>query len=152
MQDQDFLVLLERSRQVEEAILNRYKETYPKAKRAEPGKKEYDIFCPAVGNVEIKEDKMALDTGCFAFEFEDAKGDKSGIAVTTAGEFVVVDRELVTTLKTVSLLFMIKECPDRRIIQMGYTTKEGKRAKGYLVPRNYVIHSPYSRTEKRWFK
>jgi len=150
MRDKDFLTMLERSRQVKKEILAWYQQEYPKARLV--NRKGYAIFCPAVGNVEIKEDRIAAESGAYVFEFEDAQGKPSGLAQTTAGEAVIVDKEYVLKLKTVSLLFLIKECEGRRIIQMGFTTKDGKRAKGYLIPRHYLLNSAYVEKAKRWFR
>jgi hypothetical protein len=152
MNDDDFAVLIKRSRQVEQEIMKWYqKNVDPKTRLANPSTKEYDLVCPEVGNVEIKEDFIATRSDQYALEYEDANGKPSGIACTTAGEFIIVDKEYVLRIATISLLFLVKECPDRRIIQMGYTTKEGKRAIGYLIPRNYLIHSPYVECLERWF-
>jgi hypothetical protein len=152
MKDEEFEILLKRSRQIEQKILEWYRKNIdPKTKLSNPKCKEYDLICPKVNNVEIKEDNLAYRTGNYVFEYQDQAEKPSGIAATTAGEYVLVDKEFVCFIKTISLLFLIKECTDRRIIQMGYTTKESKRAVGYLIPRNYIINSPYVKVIKRWF-
>ena len=150
MRDEDFLVMLDRARQVKKEILAWYQQTHPKSRLVR--EKDYDLYCPAVGNVRVKEDRIACESGAYSFEFEDVDGKPSGIAQTIAGEFVLVDKEYVIKIKTVSLLFLIKECEERRIIQMGFTTKDGGRAKGYLIPRSYILGSPYIEKVKRWFK
>lgn len=116
-----------------------------------PKTKEFDIICPAVGNVEVKEDRLSSRTGHYAFEIEDQEGLKSGVAATTAQEFVLVDDTHVYRIKTTALLFLIKECKERRMIQMGYTTKQGKRAWGYIIPVGKIQFSPYAEEMKRWF-
>ena len=152
MLDSEFQILLRRSRETENKILEWYqKNVDEKTRRAPLGKKEYDLWCPKVDNVEIKEDLLAHNTGFYAFEFEDAQGKNSGLSASTAGEFVVVDKERVIILKTVSLLFLIRDCKEKRIIEMGYRTKENKRALGYLIPVNYILFSPYAKAMKRWF-
>lgn len=152
MIDQDFQALIERSRIVEQKILEWYRENKDrKAHLALPPTKEKDLICSAVNDVEIKEDRMASTTGYYAFEFEDAGGNPSGLKATTAGEFVIVDSEFVIFFRTISLMFLLKECLEKKIIKMGYTTKDGKRALGYLVPRNHILSSPYAEVKKRWF-
>lgn len=152
MQDGEFKRLIQESRAVEYAICRWYQQNVDRKSRLALHKcKEYDIICPTVQNVEVKLDRLASHSDNYAFEFEDATGEKSGIALTTAGEFVVVDYEHVIRLKTTALLFFLRECKQKRIVQMGYTTKEGKRAWGYLVPREKLLYSPYAQAMKRWF-
>lgn len=150
MQDKEFLTMLERSRQVKKHIAAWYQANVSPKTRLSRGQ-PFDLYCPPVGHVKVREDRLAGGSQHYSFEYEDASGKPAGIAATPAGEFVIVDGTHVVILKTLSLLFLIKDCPDRRIIRMGFTTKEGKRSWGYLVPRNYIINSPYSRVLKRWF-
>jgi len=152
LKDKEFAYLLRRSENTERQIVQWYRENVDKSTHlCNPPNKEFDIYCAPIGHVEVKEDLLANDTGFYAFEFEDSNGKPSGIAATIAGESVIVDKELVIFLKTISLLFLIKECDNKRIIRMGYTTKEGKRALGYLIPRGYLVHSPYVKIVNRWW-
>lgn len=153
MQDQDFIKIIKISRYIEYEICKWYRDNVdPKTRMAIPKTKGYDIICPTVGNVEVKYDRLALTTNNYAIEFEDQAAQKSGIAATTAGEFVIVDDEKVIRTKLTSLLFIIRDCKDKRVIQMGYTTMEGKRAWGYLIPRDHILCSPYVTVLDRWFK
>jgi len=152
MHDQDFIKIINLSRHIEYEICTWYKNKIdPKTRMALPKTKGFDILCPTVGNVEVKWDRLAVKTDNYAIEFEDQDGQKSGITATTAGEFVIVDDEMVIRSKLTSLLFLIRDCTQKRTVQMGYTTKEGKRAWGYLIPRNYLLMSPYVEPMERWF-
>ena len=152
MQDNDFRALIRQSAKVEAEIMEWYKANVDgKTRLARPMTKEYDILCPAVGNVEVKEDKMASHTGFYAFETEDRLGNPSGIAVTTAEEFVIVDDTHVLRSKTLSLLFLIRNSTERKIIQMGVRDKEGRRALGYLIPTGELVYSPYVEVINKWF-
>ena len=153
MQDKNFIKIINLSRHIEYEICKWYKTNVdPTTRMAIPKTKGYDIICPAVNNVEVKFDRLACSTDNYAIEFEDQRGEKSGISATTAGEFVIVDDEVVIRAKLTSLLFVIRDMTDKRLIQMGYTTKEGKRAWGYLVPRKHILFSPYVEVIERWFK
>lgn len=152
MEDAEFKELIRHSRRVEYEIMKYYRENVdPKTRLSLVNKKEYDIVCPKVGNVEVKEDKLASKTGFYALETEDREGKPSGISVTTAGEFVLVDETNVLRMKTVSLFFLIDRCQNKKLLQMGFTDKEGKRAWGYLIPTKEFVFSPYVEVIKRWF-
>ena len=152
MKDVAFKEMVSRAQWVETQIMKWYREKVdPKTRLALPKTKEYDIHCPEVGNVEVKEDRLASKTGYYAFETEDADGKPSGISVTTAGDFVLIDDKSVIFIKTVSLLFLIRESASKRLIQMGYTTKEGKRAWGYLIPVEEIAYSLYVEVVDKWF-
>jgi hypothetical protein len=153
MQDVEYKALINRSKYIEYQICKWYKENVDqKTKMAIPSTKAYDIVCPAVENIEVKEDRLADKTDNYAFEMEDQTGLPSGLACTTAGEFVLVDSTHVIRGKTTSFLFLIRECERKKMIQMGYTTLEGKRAWGYLLPVSTVLSSPYVDVMARWFK
>jgi hypothetical protein len=152
MQDTAFQKLLKEAREVEYQIMLWYKNNVdPKSRMAIPKTKGFDIICPKVNNVEVKQDKLACKTGNYALEIEDRFGQASGLAATTAGDFVIVDDDYVLFTKTTSLLFVIKDCDGRRIIHMGETDKNNRRGLGYLIPRHVLLHSPYVNLVKRWF-
>jgi hypothetical protein len=143
---------LNRARKVEVEILRWYQKNVDKEALLAPGGcKEYDIICEKVGNVEVKEDVMAHQTEHFAIEYLDANDEPSGIGATTAREFVLVDWEMVYRFKTDVLKYTIKECNDKRSVGMGYTSKGGKRARGWLIPKNVIEFSPCVHKIIRWF-
>ncbi len=123
----------------------------PKTRMALIKTREYDIICPKVGNVEVKEDKLAAKTGFYALETEDRESKPSGVSVTTAGDFVLVDESNVLFMKTTSLFYIIDQCKVKRLLQMGVTDKEGRRGWGYLIPTKEFIFSAYVEVVKRWF-
>jgi hypothetical protein len=154
VKDSEFKFLIRRAEKTEKEILDWYRKNIdPNTHFSNPPNKEYDLVSEKIGNVEIKEDLLANDTGFYALEFEDASGKPSGIAATTAKDFVIVDKENVIFTKTVTLLFMIKECQNKRTIRMGYTTKDGRRAMGYLIPCGHLLNapSPLVNVVNRWF-
>ena len=152
MLDAEFRKLIKESREVEYQIMLWFKENVdPKSRMAIPKTKEFDIICHKVNNVEVKQDKLAAKTGNYALEIEDRFGQTSGLALTTAGRFVIVDDEYVLIFDTTSLLFVIKDCDERRIIPMGETDKQNRRGMGYLIPRRTLLNSPYVNLIKRWF-
>jgi hypothetical protein len=118
--DAEFRKLIKESREVEYQIMLWFRENVdPKSRMAIPKTKGFDIICPKVNNVEVKQDKLACRTGNYALEIEDRFGQPSGLALTTAGQFVIVDDDYVLIFTTTSLLFVIKDCEERRIIPMG---------------------------------
>ena len=113
---------------------------------------KYDIICEKVGNVEVKEDLLADHTGNYAIEFENYAKKPSGINGTQAGQFVLVDREYVIIMETESLRYMLKEMKYKKTVNMGFTQEEGVRCRGWLIPRDTILLSPYASVMERWFK
>lgn len=143
---------INRGRYVERQILRWVQKNFDaEAKIVDGYCAEYDIISPVLGNVEVKEDRLAHQTNNYAIEFEDGKGEASGIAVTTAKLFVLVDWEWVTYLATESLKWIIKS-NKVKTVSMGYTFQDKvSRAKGYLIERDKILLSPLVTTQKRWF-
>jgi hypothetical protein len=111
----------------------------------------YDIICPTVGNIEVKEDLIADTSGNYAIEYEDFMGKPSGITKTTAEQFVIVDKKNVLMLATEALRYELNKMEHKNTVNMGYKTLNGRKAKGWLVPCEKLIHSPYARCLERWF-
>lgn len=152
MKNSEWQRKLAESRKVERAILKWYQENIDKKARLPTRhQKGYDIISKKVGNVEIKEDRLAHQTGYYAIEFRDTRGEPSGITATTANEFVLVDAENVIIIATVSLAYLIKECIAKRRVWMGYATKDGRQAEGWLIPRSLLLYSSYAKVLERWF-
>ena len=153
MKDLEWRRKIEKARYIEREILKWYrKKVDGLVSLASSHEATYDIFCPKVGNVEVKEDRIAHQTKNYAIEYEDAEGKPSGIEITTAKQFVIVDWECVVFIATESLKYLINESKTKRIIEMGYTTTNGKQAKGWLIHRDEILLSPYAKVRKRWFK
>lgn len=111
----------------------------------------YDIIVPKLNNVEVKEDLLACHTLNYAIEFEGYDKQPSGINVTTSGEFALVDNEYFIRIATDSLKYIIRNIKWKPVIGMGFTTDDGKRSKGWLIPREAILNSPYAVITKRWF-
>jgi hypothetical protein len=148
MKDKSWKEKLERAHRVEKEILKWiHQNVGKKAKIVENYYPEYDIECEELGNVEVKEDRMAHQTGNYAIEYENHNGKPSGIAVTTARMFVLVDWEYVTFIPTESLKFLVKGSDAKKDVKMGYE----RGTKGWLIPRETILNSPFADVKKRWF-
>lgn len=79
---------------VEEEFRKLMSITSPNAYRSGGNEKRWDICAPEIRDlkVEVKRDYLSMSTGNFGIEYR-CKGEKSGIAVTTAEIFVMVDPE-----------------------------------------------------------
>ena len=153
MRENSWQKKLERSRYIEREILKWYQKHIDKdAHLPATHQEEYDILSKKVGNVEVKEDRVAHQTDYYALEFENYKGEPSGLNKTTAKEFVLVDAGFVIFIATESLRYLIEQSKDKRVVFMGYTTENGRRARGWLIPRKDILYSTYAKTLKRWFK
>jgi len=151
MKNELFQKKINRAREVEREILKWYRKNIDKdAKLPIYHHKGYDIISN-VGNVEVKEDRYAHQSQNYAIEFRDASGEPSGIEATTAKHFVLVDWEYVVFTLTDNLKFLVKNYDRKKAVKMGYKTKEGKQATGWLIPRDVILNSPLVRVEKRWF-
>ena len=131
---------------MEKEILSWVKQNFNKDARIMEGYfPEYDIHCPDVGNIEVKEDRMAHGTGNYAIEKASTEGYPSGISVTTAEMFCQVDYEYVTFIPTYCLKELVK---GSTLYNMGF----GKGTKGWLIPRNLVLNHPAAKVMERWFE
>ena len=122
---------IKRARSVEQEILSWILKTADKKAHfpIEPVK-EYDIESKKLGNVEVKEDRMAHGTGFYAIEYQDASGNPSGLFATTANTFILVDWSYVLVINTQVFRDLIKGMQFKKQVSMGYRTNEGKQAKG----------------------
>lgn len=143
MRDKEFKKTLDRAQRVERKLLPWIRENIGDAKIMEGYYPEYDYLCPAAGNIEVKEDRMAHGTGNYAIEFE-CGGKPSGIEVTTAETYILVDYEYVVVIPTYFLKELTKES---LMTNMGHK----REAKGYLVSRDKVLSSPVVNVTERWF-
>ena len=143
---------IDRGRYVERQVLRWIQKNYDKdAFLPAQHLAEYDIDSKTMGNIEIKEDRMAHATGNYAIEIEDGHGKASGIEITTAKFFMIVDYEYVILIHTESLKFVVNSCTTKRLIQMGDKFEHGTTSKGWLLPRDILLTSPFAQVTKRWF-
>ena len=151
MRDLEWNKKINRAAKVEKEILKWLKKEVDKtATKPIFGSKYYDIMMDS-GDVEVKEDRFAHKTGNYAVEYIDASNEPSGIGITTARYFVIVDWNYVIFTETDNLKFIIENCVSKKTVSMGYTTQEGKRARGWLIPCDVVLHSPLVNVVNRWF-
>ena len=112
---------------------------------------EYDIIGKKIGKVEVKEDYLALSTGNYAIEYQNFKGEPSGLALTTADYFVLVDYDKVCFMATSVLKDIVKNYERKKMIFMGGERFGGGRVRGYLIPREKVLQNPMVTVKDRWF-
>jgi hypothetical protein len=152
MNNEQWKKKLSRAQSVEREILKYYRINFDKdACFPENFTKEYDILSKKVGNIEVKEDRMAHQTGNYAIEYEDAQGEPSGIAATKAEHFVLVDWDYVCFVATGNLKAIIEGMDYKKTVYMGYRTEEGRKAKGWLIPRDKILNNPLVILKERWF-
>lgn len=152
MNTQDWSKKINRGRYVERNILRWIQKNFdPEAVLVDGRSDEKDIISNVLGDVEIKEDRMAHKTDFYAIEYEDGHGKPSGIAITEAKFFVLVDWEWVSYMATETLKFIVKGCDAKKDVLMGEKFVTGGRSKGWLLPRVRIINSPLVTTTKRWF-
>jgi len=150
MQDNKFLVKLNRARKVEKEILHWYKHQDPEAKLTEGYNPDYDIIGPK-GSVEVKEDRMAHQTGNYALEYETHDGKPSGYAGTKATIFCIVDWEYVALMDTHVLKDIVNSLEVKKVVDMGQVFPDGKRNKGWIIPREKILNNPLVLVKERWF-
>ena len=139
-------------RKVEEAVMEYYREHIDKKTRfPRVPVKGYDIICPYVGIIEVKEDRLAHSTGNYAIEYQNMKGEPSGLMGTEAGVFVIVDHDNVIMSRSDNLQYVVRSSDDKRTISMGDTSESGTRCMGWLIPRDEILYSPFVTVVDRWF-
>lgn len=141
---------LKRAREVEREILLWYRKTDPEAKLTEGYNADCDII-GSKGSVEVKEDRMAHQTGNYALEYETHLGEPSGYARTTATIFCLVDWEYVCLIDTRVLKDLINSMEVKKEVYMGEVFPDGKRNKGWLIPRDKILNNPMVSVIERWF-
>lgn len=102
------------------------------------------------GSIEVKEDRMAHQTGNYALEYETHDGKPSGYAGTKATIFCLVDWEYVTLIDTWFLKQMINTMEVKKQVEMGQEFPDG-RNKGWLIPREKILNCPVATVLERWF-
>ena len=151
MQDQAWQRKINRGRYVERQILRWIRKHFDaEASIVDGFCPEKDITSKVLGDVEVKEDRMAHQTGNYAIEYEDGDGKPSGLAITKSKFFVLVDWEWVCYMATESLWFIVKSCEKKEVL-MGEKFEGGTKSKGWLIPRDKILLSPLVTTQKRWF-
>ena len=152
MLDESWQRKINQARWVEAQILKWYQENVDQtAVFPSNHTDKYDIICKAIGNVEVKEDLLVDHTGNYAIEFKNYEGEPSGINVTEAKQFILVDRKHVIIFETESLKYLLNKLGYKKTVDMGYTTPDGKRCRGWLIPQDKILLSPYATVIERWF-
>jgi len=145
----DFKKDLVEGHKAEEEVLKVIRRTYSKAYRVEGYFKYYDIVIPEINkSVEVKFDWAARNTGNYFIETEFNKKDEygdivsveSGILTTTANYWCEVDHELIVFIELETLKHLLQ---DYQIVVLP-PKKTSLGVKGYLVPKNKLIFSPYA--------
>ena len=130
---------------VEEYILERIQEKYPKAKIMEGYFKEYDIIIPEINKtVEVKSDVKSLHTGNYVVEIA-FDGKESALSTTKADWWVFYDSECEVWIKPESIWRAVKGLEMREFIGKG----DEKSKTAYLCPKEYIrIQADFIRKEK----
>ena len=151
MQKDEWNKKVSQSRFVENEILKWCKKTRDeKAVLMDGYFPDYDIRSEK-GNIEIKEDRLAHKTGNYALEFTTHDDKPSGIMNTKADLFIIVDWEYVCMVDVKVLKDLINELEYKKEVDMGETFSDGKRNRGYLIPRDKILNNPMASVVKRWF-
>jgi hypothetical protein len=131
---------LKKGKKMEHKICDKIKKKYPNAYVVEGECKEYDIVVPEIGiTIEAKFDEKSTETGNYIIEMEH-DGKPSGISVTKANYWVIVDKEIVVWITAEALRFLIRDCQ-----QVTYCPEGDKiEKKGYLIPVDKLRFSNYS--------
>lgn len=151
MKKKDWKKKIERARKVEQEIFRWYKHQDPESKLTEGYNPDYDIV-GSKGSVEVKEDRMAHQTGNYALEYQTHDGKPSGYAGTKATLFCLVDWEYVALMDTRVLKDIIDSLEVKKTIDMGEVFPDGKRNKGWLIPREKILNNPMVLVKERWFE
>jgi hypothetical protein len=150
--DDDFNQKNSLAHKVEEAISSYYNTHFKmKAHLPRVPVAGYDIVCPDVGNIEVKEDRMAHISDNYAIEYKNYNDEPSGLMGTEAETFVIVDYDNVIISSTENLRYLVENCERKRNILMGYRKASGRQCKGWLVPRGEILYSPFVEVIPRWF-
>lgn len=130
----------------EYAVCKVIKRQYPEAFVIEGKEIGYDIYVPEKAiKVEVKYDKKSDETGNYFIEIED-NGKPSGINVTTADWWALVDKEMLLWIKPDTLkyvIYTVLKCPE---ISFGINGNGKKR--GYLINKLKLKVSPYVLLQK----
>lgn len=132
-------------REVRRHVLRFIKRRYDKEAREALVKEGADLIKSEIlGDVKVKEDRLAHQTLLYCLnekEFDELK----------AKWVVLVDQEFVVMLPTDALRFLIFSCDIKKKIPIGYKLTNGRKQDGWLIPRDYILSSPYVDITKRWF-
>jgi hypothetical protein len=150
MQNTEWEDKIKRAREVEREILLWYRQTDPQAKLTEGYNADCDIIGPK-GSIEVKEDRMAHQTGNYALEYETHDGRPSGYAGTKANIFALVDWEYVCLMDIHVLKDIINSMEIKKSINMGQVFTDGKTNKGWLIPREKILNNGSVTVMERWF-
>ena len=122
----------------EEIICGIIQKKYPKTYVIKGYEKRFDIYIPEIEKfVEVKYDEMSHETGNYLIETEYG-GNPSGLTVTRADWWAIVDREVIVWVPTESLKFMVRAYKEVSLRGRG----DSKFKKGFLIPKGNLQESP----------
>lgn len=127
---------LKRGQKIEDVVLARIKNKYPKAYIEEGYKKEWDIFIPELNlGVEVKFDEKSKLTGNIFIEIN-FNGKASGISTTKAGYWVIYDGKEYNWFTTDNIHKCLME--NKGLKRSKTINVEGKDLIGFLVPKEIL--------------
>jgi len=145
MNKKEWKLRIRQNREVRRHILRFIRRKYDKEAKEALVKEGVDIIKSEVlGDVKVKEDRLVHQTLTYCLnekEFNELK----------AKWVVLVDQEFVVMLPTDALRFLIFSCDMKKKVPMGYKLVNGRKPNGWLIPRDYILSSPYVDITKRWF-
>ena len=152
MLDPSWIKKLDRAEKVEKEICDWYQfHVDPKAYRVKGYCPKWDIVCPYVGNIEVKEDRMAHQTNNYAIEIRGYNGEPSGLEATKAKQFVLVDWEYVCFMLTKTLKSIVRSYKEKRLVNMGWIDDGNRQSQGWLIPRELILNHKDTIVTGRWF-
>jgi predicted AAA+ superfamily ATPase len=127
-----------RGNMAEKLVLTDIMKTYPKAYLVPGNHKEFDIMIPETGaTIEVKYDERAIQTEKYFFELSN-NGEPSGLSATKADYCVIVDKEYIIWIDTMSLKWWLRtSC---KTISM--RTKDNTIMECYLLNRDSLLLCP----------
>jgi hypothetical protein len=141
---------INRARRVEREILLWWRKNRDsEAVLSEGYASEHDIIS-SKGCVEVKEDRLAHQTGNYALEYITHDKKPSGFNGTTSEFFVIVDWEYVLIMYTDILREVVSSMKFIKDVPMGEVFRDG-RNRGYLIPREKLLNNPMVTVLERWF-
>jgi len=126
---------LKRGEKVELDVLKIIQKKYPNAYKIEGYCKEYDLYVPDVGGIEVKYDKKSKETGNIVIEIE-MFGKPSALMTTKAYRWIIYDGQNYISFKPDK----IKKCINDNNLKyeefIGKGDKDYKKA--YLIKKDML--------------
>lgn len=126
---------LARGEKVELDVLEIIKKKYPEAYKIDGYCKEYDLYVPDVGGIEVKYDEMSKKTGNIVIEIE-MFGKPSALMTTKAYRWIIFDGKDYISFDPENIKKCINENDLQYIEFIGKGDKFSKKA--YLIKKNLL--------------